>query len=313
MRNLRKMWQTLLNNERLERKGGDQEDEIVLDPHTDFSLEEGLRRKICIYDNLMTRFLWGGESIFGELPPDALERAKENVSTLWFVGVRERLDDSIILLGRKLGVGLMPYWLRHVSDKRPRLEDTAHEQRELIAEHNALDIELYRFARERFEATAPDPAALADEREELRARSIEVTAASEEARAALRKEATAAQREAELALKRERRAEIKRVATAAAAARAALRGTGVAFDQDRQTEPRRVTVTAGSDVVGDSYLSLEVLNQRIDGLARQLADVESRLERRGAKRDKRRARKAPTNGPVTPEPIAEGDADPGDY
>ena len=63
MRNLRKMWQTLLNNERLERKGGDQEDEIVLDPQDrDFSLEEGLRRKICIYDNLMTRFLWGGES-----------------------------------------------------------------------------------------------------------------------------------------------------------------------------------------------------------------------------------------------------------
>ena len=122
-RKLRSTWQMLLNNERLEREGGDQEDEIELDQEGDYSLEEGLRKKIVIYDNFMTRFLWGGESIFGELPTDALERAKENISSFWFVGVRERLDDSIILLGRKLGVGLMPYFLRHVSQTRPSLDD----------------------------------------------------------------------------------------------------------------------------------------------------------------------------------------------
>src|SRR5262249_39692675 len=111
-RKLRSIWETLLNHERIERPGGDEEDEITLDLDADYSLEEGLRRNIAIYDNFQTRFLWGGESLFGKLPPDALEQAKENISTFWFVGVRERLDDSIVLLGRKLGVGLMPYHLR---------------------------------------------------------------------------------------------------------------------------------------------------------------------------------------------------------
>jgi 16S rRNA (guanine(527)-N(7))-methyltransferase RsmG len=183
-RKLRTTWEMLLNNERLEREGGDQEDVIELDPEGDYSLEEGLRKKIAIYDNFMTRFLWGGESIFGELPPDALERAKENISSFWFVGVRERLDDSIILLGRKLGIGLMPYFLRHVSQKRPSLEVTSDGLRELIAEHNALDIELYRFARQRFEEDSPSASDLADDVQELRARSAEVTRAAEQARAA---------------------------------------------------------------------------------------------------------------------------------
>ena len=157
---------------------------ISLEEETDFSLEQGLRRKICIYDNFMTRFLWGGESIYGELPPDALDRAKENVAGLWFVGVTERLDESIILLGRKLGIGLMPYNLRHVSKKRPPLEETSPELRELVAEHNELDLELYRFARELFEESAPAPAELAEEVEELRRRSAEVTETATAARAA---------------------------------------------------------------------------------------------------------------------------------
>jgi len=48
----------------------------------------------------------------------------------------------------------MPYYLRHVSTKRPTIEETSRELRELVAEHNALDIELYRFARELFEKSA---------------------------------------------------------------------------------------------------------------------------------------------------------------
>ena len=57
----------------------------------------------------MTRFLFGGESVTGSFPHDALERAKANIAGFWFVGVGERLDDSIILLGRKLEIGLMPF------------------------------------------------------------------------------------------------------------------------------------------------------------------------------------------------------------
>ena len=112
------------------------------------------------------------------MPPDALERAKDNIADFWFVGFRERLDESIVLLGRKLGIGLMPYYLRHVSTKRPPIEETSPELRELVAEHNALDIALYRFARELFEESAPPSDELTDEVAELRRRSVEVTEAS---------------------------------------------------------------------------------------------------------------------------------------
>jgi hypothetical protein len=198
-RKLKRIWEELLSHERIEREGGQEDGEnIVLPDDTEFSLEEGLRRKICIYDNFMTRFLWGGESLYGELPPDALERAKQNIAAFWFVGVRERLDESIILLGQKLGVGLMPYYLRHVSQRRPPLGETAADMRELIAEHNALDVELYKFARELFEEAAPAPGELAEEVEELRRRSAQVTEDAEAARI-VKKEEGKARRRAERA------------------------------------------------------------------------------------------------------------------
>ena len=164
----------LLNTERLERDGGQREADILL-ADGDFSLEAGLRRKIVIYDNLMTRFLWGGESLFGELPPDALERAKQNVLSLWFLGIAERIYDSLVLLGRELGVGLMPHTRSPAARTLTRAHDTSPELRELIAEHNALDLELYRFAREHFDETAPAPDELADDAEELRRLSTAIT------------------------------------------------------------------------------------------------------------------------------------------
>jgi hypothetical protein len=199
-RKLRLIWADLMNHERVEREGEGGE-EIVLPEDDDFSLEEGLRRKIPLYDNFMTRFLWGGESLFGELPPDAGERAKENIGKFWFVGTRERLDDSIVVLGRKLGVGLMPYNLRHVSQRRPPLSETSDELRELVAEHNAFDVELYRFARERFDSEAPPPGELAEEVEELRRQSVEVTEVAQASKA----ESKAAGK----ALKKERKKEIR--------------------------------------------------------------------------------------------------------
>ena len=49
----------------------------------------------------------------------------------------------------------MPYHLRHASQKRPCLDDDSDGLHQLIAEYNALDVELYRFARERFEDESP--------------------------------------------------------------------------------------------------------------------------------------------------------------
>jgi hypothetical protein len=203
-RKLRNIWQELTKHGRIEAGEGDEA--VVLPEDTEFSLEEGLRLDIPIYNNFMTRFLWGGESLFGELPPDAAERAKKNIEGFFFVGLRERLDESIILLGRQLGAGLMPYHLRHVSAKRPPLAETSDELRALVAEHNAFDLELYEFARQRFEETAPPPEELAEEVEELRRRSAEVTEAGDAARAA-KKEAGKARRRAERTVKSGQRAE----------------------------------------------------------------------------------------------------------
>ena len=167
----------LLNNERTELGGPDET--ISLEEDADVSLEEGLRRRLCIYDNFMTRFLWGGESIYGELPSPMPSSARRTTSpTSGSSGSGNGWTSRFVLLGRKLGIGLMPYYLRHVSTKRPPIEETSRELRELVAEHNALDVELYRFARELFEESAPPPDELTDEVAELRRRSVEVTEAS---------------------------------------------------------------------------------------------------------------------------------------
>ncbi len=166
----------------------------------DVSLEAGLARGISIYNNFATRFLWGAESLEDELSPDALERAKANLDRFSFVGVTERLDESLVLLGRVLGVPLAGYHLRHVTE-RPKADafpDTLIRQ---IEQHNALDIELYRIARERFDAAADAAGDLAAEVEQLTQQRAEVTDQAE-AKRVQRKAVRADLRQAE---KRKRR------------------------------------------------------------------------------------------------------------
>jgi hypothetical protein len=157
--------------------------------YTDTSLQAGLANRIPIYDNLATRFLWGGESLFGDLPDDALERAKENISRFMLVGVTDRLDESLVLLGRELQVGLMPYRLRHVNQQRQD-EQVPDELLDAIREHNALDVELYRFGKELFEAKAASAPGLAEDAEKLRR--LSEAAAEERAKAAAEEAAAAA-------------------------------------------------------------------------------------------------------------------------
>ena len=191
---LKERWEFALNAERVVREGHAEGPPIELDEDADLTLEAGLARKITMYENLMTRFLWGGESIFGDLPPEALERAKENLTHFWFVGVGERLEESVVLLARRLGVGPMPYLLEGMEQRAPGLDETAPELIELIAEHNALDAELYRFARERFDDNAPPPGELEREIEELRRRNLQYSAESEAKRLAERTAKVAAKK-----------------------------------------------------------------------------------------------------------------------
>ncbi len=174
-------------------------------PDDEVSLEAGLERGLTIYNNFATRFLYGGETL-EPLPPDALERAKANLDRFSFVGVTERLDESLVLLGRVLGVPLAGYHLRHVTE-RPKADafpDTLIRQ---IEQHNALDIELYRIARERFDAAADAAGDLAAEVEQLTQQRAEVTDQAEAARVA-RKTFGKAQRQI---VKRAKRARVDEV------------------------------------------------------------------------------------------------------
>src|SRR6266571_6080643 len=120
-------------------------------PSPEVSLEQMLESDRYLLDNLATRMLSGQESPYGELPKDALERAKENLREGFaFVGMTERLEESIVLLTQLLGVDLVPYTSQKVNRERPRLEEVSKEERALIEQHNLLDLELYSFARDLF-------------------------------------------------------------------------------------------------------------------------------------------------------------------
>jgi Sulfotransferase family len=101
--------------------------------------------------NLSTRFLCGHPSPMGELPPSALDDAKENLRAFAFIGIQERFEESLVLLQRMLGLGRVPYRDRHVSSDRPTVDEMPGHERELVEEYNRLDAELYEFALPLFE------------------------------------------------------------------------------------------------------------------------------------------------------------------
>ena len=143
------------------------------------SIEEALEMRLPHVTNLATRFLCGDPAPMGTLPPRALDDAKANLGKFAFVGIQERFDESVALLQRTLDLGAVPYVNRHISIDRPRVDEIPDEQRELIAEHNTLDAELFALAQALFEdavANAGDgfPAAV----EELRVLSAQADRAA---------------------------------------------------------------------------------------------------------------------------------------
>lgn len=119
--------------------------------YTANSLEEALDKRFPILENLQTRLLSSRASPFDELPRKALDEAKANLERFAFVGVADRFDESIVLLGRALDLGIAPYQNRHVNSNRPTIDEISDEQRSLIEDRNRLDLELYAFATQLFE------------------------------------------------------------------------------------------------------------------------------------------------------------------
>jgi hypothetical protein len=256
----------------------------------DDTLEAGHARGITSYNNCATRVSWGGETLEGELPPDAVEQAKDNLASFAFVGVTERLDEAVILLGKLLGVPLAGYHLRHVREGRPKAAEVPADLIRLIEQHNALDIELYRVARERFDAEAAAAGDVSAEVEKLREQRAEVTEEAE-ARRIERKTAGKARRRA-AKLDRGGRRQTEDVPTGDAGDDE-LRGELAELKQRMQTIEAALTTGGSQRPAADA------------GDARS-AGSGSKAERRGLvpwRRERRRRQQAGVSAQTEPEPI----------
>ncbi|MBX3321383.1 MAG: sulfotransferase family 2 domain-containing protein [Phycisphaeraceae bacterium] len=110
-------------------------------------------------DNAMVRYLGAEEGRFvdgppGSCPDAALDRALHRIKhELWFTGLTERFDESLLLLTDKLGWKPLPCVRTRVS-RRGELEPAPDpELLEKIRKRNALDDVLYKQAVSQFEAS----------------------------------------------------------------------------------------------------------------------------------------------------------------
>jgi hypothetical protein len=95
-----------------------------------------------------------------DAPEEVLQHAKNNIHDHFAVaGITERFDETIMLIKRRLGWPRYPYYVTSRVGKssasagkspsqREYLDD---ETRQLIAQENALDVELYKWVRHRFD------------------------------------------------------------------------------------------------------------------------------------------------------------------
>jgi hypothetical protein len=105
-----------------------------------------------IHDNLQTRVLAANDAPIGETPAEALDQAKASLDRFAVVGLTERFDETLALLTREFGWRRTLYERANVTRSRKPRDELDAETLALIERHNALDIELYRLAAERFDA-----------------------------------------------------------------------------------------------------------------------------------------------------------------
>ena len=105
--------------------------------------------------NLQTSMIAGDEWADPLRPADhaALERAKQNLRSYFrLVGLTEEFDASLQMLSQTFGWKIKAYTKKNVTRRKPQIKTLDTETRALLREANALDTELYQFAREFFHA-----------------------------------------------------------------------------------------------------------------------------------------------------------------
>lgn len=119
------------------------------------TLKEYVENKTtCELNNGQVRVLVGLDMNppFGQCTGEMLAQAKENLKKHFaVVGISERFDEFLQLLGHKFGWEIPPYKNLNVSDNRKKRDDIDRETLAVIEKYNQLDMELYRFARDLFE------------------------------------------------------------------------------------------------------------------------------------------------------------------
>jgi hypothetical protein len=111
-------------------------------------------------NNDQTRLLAGREmaSSNGASSPAMLSVAKRNLDFHAAVGLTEAFDASLVLMRRVFG-WRRPFYVSHnVGDRARQEAQLPRNAREVIEAHNALDVELYQYARERFRAQIAEQA-----------------------------------------------------------------------------------------------------------------------------------------------------------
>lgn len=117
-------------------------------------LEEFIRSGLSTeFDNLLTRQISGVQGVpYGKCTEKMLETAKLNLVRQYAVaGLTERFDETIILMKQHFGWRYPLYIKRGVQKNKPVRENLPEATIKLIEQTNALDLELYRFAKKKFE------------------------------------------------------------------------------------------------------------------------------------------------------------------
>jgi hypothetical protein len=93
----------------------------------------------------------GSEPVTAEILEIAKTNLREHFSA---VGLFKSFDESLLLFKKVLGWGSVYYVRLNVTKERPAKRQVPREERALIEKHNELDMELYEYARQRFEEAA---------------------------------------------------------------------------------------------------------------------------------------------------------------
>jgi hypothetical protein len=131
-------------------------------------IESGLSLEM---DNSQTRAFAGDTTTpFGGCTTEMLDRAKANLQGFAVAGATERFDESVVAMIRAFGWRRVRYVTTNVDPNRAARAPLNDRELALVREHNALDLELYAWAAERFQRDVVGAPGFAADLDAFRAR-----------------------------------------------------------------------------------------------------------------------------------------------